>query len=103
MMPGEKILNLLGLCRRAGKLVTGEDLVLDAVRKQAAFMVIMAEDTGPATQKKVKDKCQTYKTPLYCHFSKAELSQAIGQNRSILAVVDSGFAKSFKQLFDEVS
>lgn len=32
MQNKQKLLNLLGLARRAGKLVTGEDMVLGAIR-----------------------------------------------------------------------
>ena len=35
----EKVLNLLGLATRAGLLVSGEDIVIDAMRKKKAKIV----------------------------------------------------------------
>jgi ribosomal protein L7Ae-like RNA K-turn-binding protein len=48
----QKILNMLGLARRAGKLVTGEELVVDEVRKQKAKLVFVASDASENTRKK---------------------------------------------------
>ena len=55
-----KALNLLGLARKAGKLTTGQDLVLAAIRSGKAKVVLMANDCGQSTQKKFTDKCKSY-------------------------------------------
>ncbi len=49
----QKVLNLLGLARRANKLVTGQDLVLAAIRKQKVALVFLAHDGGASSQKKI--------------------------------------------------
>lgn len=56
----QKALNLLGLARKAGKLTTGQDLVLAAIRSGKAKVVLMANDCGQSTQKKFTDKCKSY-------------------------------------------
>ena len=56
----QQILNLLGLARRAGQLVTGEGMVLTALQKDQVRIVLLASDAGQATIKKVTDKCQTH-------------------------------------------
>ncbi|MGZ7246578.1 ribosomal L7Ae/L30e/S12e/Gadd45 family protein, partial [Streptococcus pyogenes] len=42
----QKVLNLLGLAQRAGRLISGEELVVDAIRKGQAKLVFLAEDAA---------------------------------------------------------
>ncbi len=48
----QKILNLLGLAQRAGRLVSGEDLVVEAIQKGQAKLVFLAEDAAGNLSKK---------------------------------------------------
>lgn len=94
----QKILNLLGLARRAGKVVAGEEMVLKQLRNHQVAMVLVANDCSEGTRKKFVDKCQSYQTPLILEFSQIELSIAIGQKRSIIALTDVGFTKKIRSL-----
>ena len=49
-----KFFSLLGLCKRAGKLVAGEVAAEQAVRKKQAFLLILAQDASKNTKKKYK-------------------------------------------------
>ena len=97
-MQKQAVLNLLGLASRASRLVTGDNLVLGAIRSREAKLVYVANDASANTRKKFSDKSSYYEVPLVTEFSKMELSQAIGSDRSIIAVVDAGFAKKMQQL-----
>ena len=69
MQNKQKLLNLLGLARRAGKLVTGEDMVLGAIRNGKASLVFFANDGGASSMKKFTDKTNSYNVPfLALHF-----------------------------------
>lgn len=98
MNQDQKVLNLLGMAMKAGKLVTGEDLTLKEIRKEQAKVVLVAVDASEKTKKKISDKCRHYQTPFVVHFTKAELSQAIGKDRTICATTDNGFGKKFREL-----
>ena len=97
-MNKKQVLNLLGLAQRARKLTTGEDPVLKKIQKGKSQIVFLASDSGQTTQKKFSDKCHSYQVPLVTDFTRTELSVAIGQVRSIIAVTDSGFGKKLKSL-----
>lgn len=97
-MDKEKILNLLGLAMRAGKLVTGEELTIGDIRSGKAKFVLVAADASENTRKKIKDKCSYYKVPCDESFLQAELSHAIGKTRMVIGINDQGFAKKFKEL-----
>ncbi len=73
------LLSLLGLCQRAGQLITGEELVLGEVRKQTVKLVLLASDASSNTEKKIKDKCGYYKIPVCVTSDRYALGQAIGK------------------------
>ncbi|AEB29780.1 hypothetical protein CAR_c10870 [Carnobacterium sp. 17-4] len=98
MIEEQKVLNLLGMATRAGKLTTGEDLSLKEIRNQSAKIVIVATDASENTKKKVSDKCSYYEIPFIIHFTRSELSQAIGRERTICTITDKGFGKKFREL-----
>ncbi|SFH67519.1 YlxQ-related RNA-binding protein [Pisciglobus halotolerans] len=94
----QKVLNLLGLATRAGKCITGEELTLKKVRSKEAKIVFIASDASSNTNKKISDKCHYYDIPYFSDFSQSELSQAIGKKRTIVSIIDNGFAKKIREL-----
>lgn len=94
----QKALNLLGLAQRAGKLLSGESLVLEAIRKQEATLVVFASNASDNTKKQFLNKCEYYDVPVLFPFLKADISKAIGKERTVCAFTDDGFAQSFQKL-----
>lgn len=95
-----KALQLLGLCQRARRLATGEDLVVKAIQKQTAYLVLVGHDLSPLTLKKLSDKSHFYEIPISKSFSTMQLSDALGMKRGIVAILDEGFAKKMITLLD---
>lgn len=100
MKTEQRILNLLGLAMRAGKLTAGEQQVLTDIRKGQAKLVFIAADASSNTKKKFLDKCRYYEVPIAIKFTKEELSHAIGKQRTICAVTDEGFSGRFQELLE---
>lgn len=93
-MKPDKALSAIGMAMRAGKLITGDEIVLKAVRGRKAFLVIIAEDASANTKKKFADKCGTYGIQLAEAFHREQLGKAIGKpERVVLAVTDMQFGK----------
>jgi ribosomal protein L7Ae-like RNA K-turn-binding protein len=93
-----KFLSQLGLTMRAGKLVTGDEGVMKAIRSGEAKLVIMAADASENTRKKFQDKCLFYGVTLMEVGTKAELGGSIGKEmRAILGVLDGGFAQMLQK------
>ena len=89
-----RVLQNLGLCKRANKIVSGEEQVLENIRSNKAEIVFLASDAGKNTTKKITDKSSFYNVRLNTSFSTEELNQAIGkENRKVIAVNDKNFAK----------
>ncbi|MBE5860509.1 MAG: 50S ribosomal protein L7ae [Butyrivibrio sp.] len=91
----EKIYSLLGLCQKAGKLVSGEFSVENAIKSGTALVVLISLDASENTKKKFHDKCDFYNVKVADFGSKEKLGHAIGKEvRTSVAVTDAGFAKS---------
>lgn len=91
-------LNLLGLALKAGQLVTGEELVLQSIRKKQAKLVIVATDASDNTKKKLQDKCHYYEIPYQEAYSQAEITHALGKKRTACALVQDGFKKRMVEI-----
>ena len=96
----QQVLNLLGLAQRAGRLISGEELVVDAIRKGQVKLVFLAQDAAPNLTKKITDKCKTYQVEVVTAFSTLELSIAVGKSRKVLAVTDAGFTKKMRSIME---
>ncbi|MDQ8733316.1 ribosomal L7Ae/L30e/S12e/Gadd45 family protein [Paenibacillus sp. LHD-38] len=93
-MKQNKSLSQLGMAMRAGKLITGDEIVLKAVRNKQVHLVIIAGDASENTKKKFRDKCNTYGIQLAEAFDREQLGKAIGKpERVVLAVTDMKFGK----------
>ena len=92
-MNKQKVSNLLGLAQRAGKIISGEELVIKSVQEGKTCLVFLADDAAPNLTKKITDKCHYYGVPVLTVFSTLELSTAIGRSRKVAAVTDAGFSR----------
>ena len=93
-MKPDKILSLIVLATRAGKIASGEFCTEKEVKTGRAALVIVAEDASDNTKKKFRDMCEFYEVPIYFYKDKDILGHAMGKEfRASLAVLDEGFAK----------
>ena len=91
----DRVLSLLGIAAKAGRIVSGSFSVEDAVRKRKARLVLIAKDAKENTAKTFSDKCSYYKIPFRFYGSKEALGRAVGrESRACVAVTDGGFAGS---------
>jgi ribosomal protein L7Ae-like RNA K-turn-binding protein len=96
-----KIHSYLGLSMRAGKLISGDEKVLKAIRSGEAKLIVLAEDASPNSSKKFTDKCSSYRVPLIQCCSRSELGDSIGRdNRVVAAITDVGFAKMIQKALE---
>lgn len=96
-----KALQNLGLCKRANKLVSGEEQVLEKIKTNKTDLVFLASDAGTNTTKRITDKAKTYEVEVNHTFSTDELNQAIGtKNRKVVAITDHNFTKLIKKHLD---
>ena len=95
----DRILSLLGICKRAGKLITGADTTIDSIRKSKAKLVIFANDFSKSSKKSVQtaaDECNV-KT-LTMNRSKEEIGFALGKICGVMTTED----ESGGELYDKI-
>ena len=90
----DRVLSLLGLCRRAGKTALGNDAVISSIVRGEARLVICAQDISENTRRKILYNAKMCSVPcLTLKRTKDSLGGALGKYCAVVAVNDSGFAK----------
>ena len=98
----EKILGLIGLAKRAGKISSGEPICKDKIKSGDARLVIIAEDASDNTKKSLTNSCKYYNSPYVIFFSKEQLGCFCGGGfKSAVAVCDKGFAEAILKKLGE--
>lgn len=101
--PGSgKLLSLMGLARRAGRLSLGSDAVIEALREGKARLVILAQDLSPKSAGGVRYAAEESGTKVVqIPETMDEISMALGKRTGIVAINDAGFAKKLAALAEE--
>ena len=87
--------------KRSGNVSYGETLIED-IRKNKVFAVVIASDTGETSKKKIIDKSMFYKVPYFVVSSKEELSKAVGLgNISSVGIKSIGGANKIIKMMKE--
>ena len=87
------IYELLGLARRAGKIVSGDAAVETCLKKKKGSLLIVAAD-APGSLKKYKKWADDVGIMLFVFGEKRMLGNALGLSpRAVILVMDEGFAR----------
>lgn len=98
----DKVLSMLGLAMKAGKVVSGEFAVDEAGKSGEAKLILIAQDASARTYKSITDMCRYYDVPFEVYGTKDSLGHAIGkENRALIAVTDTGFATKIRRDMNE--
>lgn len=94
MINKDKILGLLGLSARAGKVIFGTDACIEYVNKNKVKLLLIAEDASDRTKLKFNEIAKTKQIPIYELGSIDEISKSIGKkNKAIIGITDVNFSK----------
>lgn len=86
---------------RSGNVSYGETLIED-IRKNKVFTVIISTDMGETSKKKIVDKCTFYQIPYFTILDKESLSKAVGKgNISSVGVKSIGGANKIINMLKE--
>lgn len=100
-MNQDRILSMLSLAQKAGKVASGEFSTEKSVKSGMSFLVIVADDASDNTKKMFSNMCEYYEVPIYFFSDKVTLGHYIGKEfRASLSVNDEGFANSLKKKLD---
>lgn len=93
-----KVLGLLGISAKAGKIVSGTDIVLENIEYKKVKLVIVAKDSASRTINNFTFVCEKQKVPIFIYGTIDENSRAIGkENRAVIGVKDDKLAEAIKK------
>ncbi|MEF9852833.1 MAG: ribosomal L7Ae/L30e/S12e/Gadd45 family protein [Hydrogenoanaerobacterium sp.] len=94
-----KLLSMVSLCKRAGKLQVGYDRVADTVRNGEALLVFTTSDLSEKTRKGIDFICEAENIESFVMpITMDELEFEIGKRTGIIAVTEQGLAKKLKTM-----
>ncbi len=94
----QKLLNLLGLARRAGQLAMGFSAVEKIVRRGERPLVLVVSDIGASQMNKIS-RWEPLRGIVSGALTGEELAQAMGREKlSVVGVSDAGFSKGIQKL-----
>ncbi len=95
----DRVLNMLGIAKKAGCICSGGFLTEDAVRNGKACLVVIANDAARNSRKSLTDVCAYYQVPVAFYGTKETLGRAVGcESRAACAVTDRGIADKIVKL-----
>lgn len=102
MTERQKAFSFLGLATKAGKLFSGEGTCEAYIRANKAKLIVVAEDASDNTKKKFTNMSNYRNVKIFFFGSKEELGKHIGKgSRSVIVIVDEGFAKGVSNLLQK--
>ena len=97
-------LGFLGICRKAGKLLCGHDVVKESIISSDAQLVILSSDASERLGREMEHAC-SYNGKnipvLRTVCTMDDFYRAIGKKSAVLSVTDSGFATTILRKFGE--
>ena len=95
----QKVYNLIGIAKKAGKVIGGTDMVADRIREKrnAVKAVLVSCDASENTLKRIMNTTSYYKVPaVQTGIDKSMLARITGSmgERSVIGITDEGLAKA---------
>lgn len=97
----DKLLGMIGLSRRAGKVSVGADRCTNSIKNGNAKLVLLADDASKNTKKEIKNSCVYYNIRCIEYSDKLTLGNSVGIGEcGTLSVNDDNFAKAILDRFN---
>ena len=91
----------LGLAKKAGKLISGEEACEKALKSEKVYLIIVSSDASMNTQKKFTDKCKYRNVEMRLFGEKEIIGRYVGKEiRSVIAILEDGFANRLIEMID---
>ncbi|WP_302486701.1 50S ribosomal protein L7 [uncultured Megamonas sp.] len=98
-----KLINIISIACRAGKVISGEFVIEKTLNgKNNVKLLLLASDVATATKEKYEKLSQNSKALLrYTELTKDEMANSIGKtDRAAIAICDEGFKKAILKILD---
>ena len=98
-----KVLGMLGISAKAGKIVCGNDATIEDIEKHRVKLVIVAENASERTKKNIKNICDKSNVPILEFGDIDEISKTIGKsNKAIIGIKSKSLSEEIEKLIKEI-
>lgn len=95
----DRVLGMLGISAKAGKVVCGNDATIEDIERHKVKLVIVAEDASEKTKKNMKYVCEKNKVPILEFGNIDEISRTIGKtNKAIIGIKSKSLSEAIEKL-----
>ncbi len=101
----DRLLGLLGIARRAGKLAMGHDMAIESLLHGKSHLVLVSSTSSARLLAEFQRAAATLAAPppvLRIPYPMERLHQAVGYKAGVLSVEDAGFAEKMRALIDQL-
>ncbi len=97
-----KVLGMLGISAKAGKIVCGTDATIEDIEKHRVKLVIVAQNASERTKRNIRYICDNNKIPILEFGDIEEISRTIGKNnKAIIGVKSKSLSEEIEKLIKE--
>lgn len=98
----DKVLSMIGMAKRAGKIQTGGFICEKAVKSGVSKLIVMAGDISENSFKSIKNSCEYYGVRYITYGDKDSLGTFTGGgDRAVVSINDSNFADAVLKKYNE--
>lgn len=95
-----KILSMIGLARRAGKLSMGHDMALESLKKRKAKLIVFCSNVSPRLINEF-EKRNSNVPIIKSDITMDEVHFSVGKKVGVMTVDDENFSKRLIELFND--
>ena len=104
VVENQAIYRMIGLARRAGRVIGGNEAVDKAIRQRQARLVIVATDAAGRTCRQIEQTASHDRIAVTVFGEKQQLGHWTGSvNRAVLAIVDTHFALRLQDMIKQAA
>lgn len=101
MIIKNRVLGLIGLCTKAGKITFGTQACLEAIERRKVKLIIVAEDAADRTKQNFTYQCKNRNIPIKIFGNIEEISKAIGQNnKAVIGIKEKNLSNQIMKIID---
>ncbi len=99
MINENRVLGLIGISTKAGKISFGTESVKETIIKNKAKLVIVAEDASDRLKKNIMYECENFKVPIVTFSTIEKLSKSIGKtNKAVICIKDKNLGEEIYKI-----
>ena len=101
MTSNQRVLGLIGLATRAGKVVFGSEATMEAIERKKVRLVLVAGDAADRTKENFTFKCEKTGIPVVAISTIDEISKAIGKsNKAVIGIKEKNLVNEILKIIN---